>query len=266
MHDGPAQSLTNIAAAGPDRGAAPGPRSQPQARTEIGAARRDGPAHARRHQDVHLRCPAHGPRRPGPRAHAPPRGPGPRPPLADPHRVRVVRNGPTPADGRRERPLPDHRRDGHRLPVLPPDRISIRFEWGADKTEARIAARRARRGGDRGAGGRRSRPAQKRGKGGDARHPRGAPGHDRRDARREAESRRERQRSRCRCRPTPGARSSSERTRSASRRSSSTMGARSCSSCPVERPRHRSPGLGGECRAPPAAARPGRARASSSTV
>ena len=36
-----------------------------------------------------------------------------------PDRVRVVRHGPAPADGRRERPLPHHRRDRHGLPVLP---------------------------------------------------------------------------------------------------------------------------------------------------
>ena len=72
MHDGPAQSLTNIVLQAqiverlldrdPDR-----------REGRAAAARADGPADARRDQELHLRRPADGARRPGPRAHAPAR-------------------------------------------------------------------------------------------------------------------------------------------------------------------------------------------------
>ena len=81
MHDGPAQSLTNIVLQAQivERLVASDPASSAG---EVQPARRDGPADARRDEDLHLRRPADGPRRPRPRPDAPagdagaqPRGP-----------------------------------------------------------------------------------------------------------------------------------------------------------------------------------------------
>ena len=109
MHDGPAQSLTNIVlqaqiverlvAKDPALGAGRGP-----------PADRHGPADPRGDQDVHLRRPAHGPRRPGPRADV--AAVGPRAWAQDRRRGRLRFHGPGPtaADGPRERALPHARR------------------------------------------------------------------------------------------------------------------------------------------------------------
>ena len=121
MHDGPAQSLTNIVLQAqiverlvdqrPGQGRARGP-----------PARGDGPADARGDQVVHLRRPPDGPRRPGPRADAAASGPRARTTGRRPGRVRLDGPGPAAADGPRERPLPDPRRgDGRRISASAPN-------------------------------------------------------------------------------------------------------------------------------------------------
>ena len=74
MHDGPAQSLTNIVLQAQIVERLAGPRPG-HGHGRAAPARRDGPADAGRDQDLHLRRPADGARRPGPGAHAPPRRP-----------------------------------------------------------------------------------------------------------------------------------------------------------------------------------------------
>ena len=76
MHDGPAQSLTNIVLQAQivDRYLAKDPA---HAAGELKHAGLDGPADARRHEVVHLRRAPDGPRRPRPGADPPPGGPGP---------------------------------------------------------------------------------------------------------------------------------------------------------------------------------------------
>ncbi len=74
MHDGPAQSLTNIVLQAADRGAAGRTRSRPAPRRGA-SADVDGRADPRCDQVVHLRRPADGPRRPRSRADAAPRRP-----------------------------------------------------------------------------------------------------------------------------------------------------------------------------------------------
>ena len=116
MHDGPAQSLTNIVlqaqiverlvATRPGQGRQRGP-----------PADRDGPADARGDQVVHLRRPADGPRRPRAGAHPPSRGARARPACGRAGRVRHARAGAAAADGPRERPVPHPRRGDVRLPV-----------------------------------------------------------------------------------------------------------------------------------------------------
>jgi two-component system sensor histidine kinase DegS len=181
MHDGPAQSLTNIVLQAQiverllDRDPPRPRRDRP--------AHRHGPAHARRHQDVHLRRPADGPRRSRARADL----------------RRVARDR-----GRRSQVPIEFESYGsdRRLPMdvesalfriidetvtgflsCHPDRVSIRFEWAADKTEARISARREGDEDRSRSRGRRVAAARQARQDGRARDPRGAQGDDRRDAR-----------------------------------------------------------------------------------
>ena len=106
------------------------------------APRPDGPADARGDEELHLRRPAHGPRRPGARAHAPARRPGPRAAGARPGRVRL--------DGRR----PTTRRRTSRAGLfrvldealgaylsLSPERVTLRLDW-TEELEARLTAER----------------------------------------------------------------------------------------------------------------------------
>ncbi len=79
-----------------DRGASHRPRSGRGSRGS-GRAGGHGPADAGRDEDVHLRRPAHGARRPGPRSDASPGGPRSKPARPDPGGVRLAGHGPTPA-------------------------------------------------------------------------------------------------------------------------------------------------------------------------
>ena len=115
MHDGPAQSLTNITLQAQiverllDR-------DLDMARGRAATARPDGPADARGDEELHLRRPADGARRPGARADAPTRRARPRPAGARPRRVRFDGRRPTAAAGRREHRVPGARRGARRLP------------------------------------------------------------------------------------------------------------------------------------------------------
>ena len=112
MHDGPAQSLTNIALQAQivQRLVA---RDTERAVVEVGAARGHGPADPGGDQDLHLRRAPDGPRRPGHRADPAADGPRSRADGAHPGRVRLRRRRPPPRPGPRERHLP-HRRRRHR--------------------------------------------------------------------------------------------------------------------------------------------------------
>ena len=144
MHDGPAQSLTNIVLQAQivERLVA----KDPEARARRGPpARRDGPADARRDEDVHLRSPADGPRRPRPRADAPARSTRARPTGGRRRRVRLDGHGPPAVGGARERPLPDPRRGDRRLPRRPPrTAITLRLDWTDERVEGRVSATRDR--------------------------------------------------------------------------------------------------------------------------
>ena len=166
MHDGPAQSLTNIVLQAQivERLLE---RDPLQAKGELRLLVHDGPADPGRDQDLHLRRAADGARRPGAGAHPPAGDAGPRASCPRPGRVRVPRPGPPPVDGRRERGLPRHGRGAGRLPVAEPR---------ADRHAPGL---------DRRAGGPRLRPAHARGlDGGTAsrdahrRRPRRDPAHD----------------------------------------------------------------------------------------
>ena len=141
MHDGPAQSLTNIVLQAQiverllDRDPSPG-------KGRDRATDRHGPAHAGRDQDVHLRRPADGPGRSRARAHAAARRPRSRPAFAGPIEFESYgtdRRLPMDVESALFRII-DETVTG--FLSCHPDLISIRFEWSADKTEARIAARR----------------------------------------------------------------------------------------------------------------------------
>jgi hypothetical protein len=69
MHDGPAQSIANIALQARSSSGCM-QRDPAAAEARAGRAARDGPARARCDEDLHLRRPPDGPRRPGPGGHA----------------------------------------------------------------------------------------------------------------------------------------------------------------------------------------------------
>ncbi len=118
MHDGPAQSLTNIVLQAQivDRLLARDPAA---AAAEVRQLIVDGPGDAGRDEVVHLRRPPDGAGRPRVAADHPPRGARMGPTLPDPGGARIVRDGPAADDGARERAVPDHRRCRRRIPVRP---------------------------------------------------------------------------------------------------------------------------------------------------
>ncbi len=101
-------------APGADRRTARGDRSG-RCRRRGPSARGDGPADPRGDQVVHLRRSPDGPRRPRAGPDPSPRRQGARAASGYPRRIRLAGSRPTPADGSRERPVPDHRRGGGRL-------------------------------------------------------------------------------------------------------------------------------------------------------
>ena len=108
MHDGPAQSLANIALQAEIvlRLASRGDPADPG---RAGSAAGDGGARPRGHQGVHLRRPTHGPRRPRPRAHAASHRARPGRQGGGRDRPRLRRDGAAAPPGHRERRVPAHR-------------------------------------------------------------------------------------------------------------------------------------------------------------